>query len=523
MAAQQIAFAETLRAMKLAIKRNRAASPHSSSSDSDDDDGLHTHTNRGNKLNRSARYAKSGRLDTTGGQAWKRKVHHAGHDRYIVNKKPKLYDEDGDVIDPQDLPSDVDEDDVHLYGEPVKEDAFAGGTRLEQLLRPLTSAAELPDHPSLSEAYTSRALTRMCQDAAEMVRREKATLWKAKRLLQRLRGDGGWMACGDFETEQDEWLLRDEEDIGGDNSTVPSIVETDIEAVPSLEQGGVGGLQAEPSEFPAAQQRDAETNGDAMDGVEAHDHLAEQQEQQGDEEKQETDGQQTEESDQAQQQQQPVNGDNADSDQHNHNNHPPPPNPTITDLREKDDSDSRSSTSHPSTIAPSHAMTTRAGARARSPPPATSPSPTPSDSASIPPIHPWYLTPPSALLDRNLGLPVTEAEETRRILLLYIQKQENILRQLEQLFSGLQRAERLRTEYWRACKAEGHMVSDGRGGVMTEMSDGEDWYDPADWGLTARELNAEGQLEKGKDEVEDVAEEEGRRVGGRRRRVVGKG
>ncbi|KAI7229742.1 hypothetical protein KC352_g15405, partial [Hortaea werneckii] len=192
MAAQQIAFAETLRAMKLAIKRNRAASPYSASSDSDSDDGLHTHTNRGNKLNRSARYAKSGRLDTTGGQPWKRKVHHAGHDRYIVNKKPKLYDEDGDVIDPQDLPSDVDDEDVHLYGEPVKEDAFAGGTRLEQLLRPLTSAAELPDHPALSEAYTSRALTRMCQDAAEMVRREKATLWKAKRLLQRLRGDGGW-------------------------------------------------------------------------------------------------------------------------------------------------------------------------------------------------------------------------------------------------------------------------------------------------------------------------------------------
>ncbi|KAI6913857.1 hypothetical protein KC348_g12375, partial [Hortaea werneckii] len=141
------------------------------------------------------------------------------------------------------------------------------------------------------------------------------------------------------------------------------------------------------------------------------------------------------------------------------------------------------------------------------------------------PVSPYPLPRPSRLIvfRTALGLPATEAEETRRILLLYIQKQENILRQLEQLFSGLQRAERLRTEYWRACKAEGHMVPDGRGGVVTEMSDGEDWYDPVDWGLTARELNAEGQLEKGKDEVEDVAEEEGRRVGGRRRRVVGKG
>lgn len=106
--------------------------------------------------------------------------------------------------------------------------------------------------------------------------------------------------------------------------------------------------------------------------------------------------------------------------------------------------------------------------------------------------------------------------------MLYVQKQENIVRQLSTLYDGLQRADRLRWETYRACKAEGHMVPDGKGGVVTEMSDGEDWYDAEDWGLTARDLK-DGKLEKGKDEVEDVAEEEGRRVGGRRRRVVGKG
>ncbi|TKA24976.1 hypothetical protein B0A50_06074 [Salinomyces thailandicus] len=500
MAAQQIAFAETLRAMKLAIRRNRAASPASSSSDSGDDDGLHTHTNRGHKLKRSTRYAKTGRLDTTGGQqAWKRKVQHAGHERYVVNKRPKLYDEDGDVVDPQDLPSDLEEEDQHLYGEPIRENAF-GGVRLEALLRPLTSAAELPEHPSLREAYTSKALTQMCDDAADMVRREKAALWKAKRLLQRFRGDGGWMACGKFETEQDDLLLQDEQAEGG-ASTLPSIVETELSAMPRPEEAAEGVHdKGELSE-------QDETGGDAMNGVEGHDHFAdtlartEQAEgyQNGQFEGHEHDLQPAEN----------ANGEHAQDQA---------PHPAIAELRDKDDSDSRSSTSNPS--APSHAMTTRA--RARSPPPATSPSPSPSDSASIPSVHPWFIASTSCLPDRDLGLPPQEAEETRRLLMLYVQKQENIVRQLGTLYESLQRADRLRRETFRACKAEGHMVPDGKGGVMTEMSDGEDWYDPEDWGLTARDLK-DGKLEKGKDEVEDVAEEEGRRVGGRRRRVVGKG
>ena len=59
--------------------------------------------------------------------------------------------------------------------------------------------------------------------------------------------------------------------------------------------------------------------------------------------------------------------------------------------------------------------------------------------------------------------------------------------------------------------------------MRTEMSDGEDWYDIEEWGLQGWELKGGVELEKGKDEVEEVGEEEGgRRVGGRRRRVVGR-
>ena len=171
-------------------------------------------------------------------------------------------------------------------------------------------------------------------------------------------------------------------------------------------------------------------------------------------------------------------------------------------------------------------MTTRA--RARSPRQSRTPSPTPSDSASVPPIHPWFLVPPSVLPDRDLGLPANEAIEVRRNLLLYVQKQGLIVRQLSALYDGLQRADRLRKAIWDAAKAEAHVRDDGKGNAVTEMSDGEDWYDIEDLGLARHELklgrDGTWGLEKGKDEVEDLAgvEEEGfgRRGGGRRRRAV---
>jgi hypothetical protein len=112
-----------------------------------------------------------------------------------------------------------------------------------------------------------------------------------------------------------------------------------------------------------------------------------------------------------------------------------------------------------------------------------------------------------------LGLPALEAEDTRKLLLLYVQKQEQICRSLEELCSGLQKADRLRMWVYRSAKAEGHVVYDGKGNAVTEMSDGEDWYDVKDWGMDEWEV-----LEKGKDEVEDV-EEERRGRAGRGRRV----
>ena len=147
---------------------------------------------------------------------------------------------------------------------------------------------------------------------------------------------------------------------------------------------------------------------------------------------------------------------------------------------------------------PSHAMTTRR--KARSPTPdsqrSASASPVPS---SIPSINNFFIPPTDSLPDRDFGLPAPEAEETRRMVLLYVQKQEEVVRGTEQLLMGLLKADRRRKQVWQWCKSEGH---------VGEMSDGEDWYDKEQWGLSA-------DLLKGKEE-EDV-EDEGVRKGRRRR------
>lgn len=112
---------------------------------------------------------------------------------------------------------------------------------------------------------------------------------------------------------------------------------------------------------------------------------------------------------------------------------------------------------------------------------------TPSTNTSF--IHPYFLAPASARPIPDMGLPPVEAEETRRLLQLYIQKQEEICRGSQKVYDGLLKAERLRKTVYKWAKADGH---------VGEMSDGEDWYDKEEWGLSE-------DLKKGQDEEEEDA------------------
>lgn len=128
-------------------------------------------------------------------------------------------------------------------------------------------------------------------------------------------------------------------------------------------------------------------------------------------------------------------------------------------------------------------MRTRAQAQAASEPAASSRNETP-ESYIPPEIHPLFLIPETAMPDKDFGLPANEADETRRLLAAYMQKQEEVCRGAEKLYDGLLRADHQRKTVLKWCKAEGH---------VGEMSDGEDWYDKDEWGL-------EEDLEKGQNE-----------------------
>ncbi len=115
-----------------------------------------------------------------------------------------------------------------------------------------------------------------------------------------------------------------------------------------------------------------------------------------------------------------------------------------------------------------------------------------SDSSNDTKIDPYFLAPPSSYGDRNVGLPQHEAEETRRLLQLYIQKQEEVCRGAQRVYEGLLKADRYRKLIMKWAKAEGHV------GLNRDMSDGEDWYDKEEWGL-------DEDLKKGQDEEEEDA------------------
>lgn len=118
-------------------------------------------------------------------------------------------------------------------------------------------------------------------------------------------------------------------------------------------------------------------------------------------------------------------------------------------------------------------------------------------------IHPMFIPPTGALSDQNCGLPDQEAEDIRRLLALFVQKQEEVCRGVNRLHDGLTKAHRLRQEVLNWSKAEAHC------GVNRDMSDGEDWYDMEEWGLSE-------DLKKGQDDEEEDTTTTGKKTRARR-------
>ncbi|KNG48626.1 cyclin b1 interacting protein 1 [Stemphylium lycopersici] len=368
-----------------------------------------------------------------------RRIEHAGYHRSILQRNPPRYDPDGDEVEVDDEYEE--EDDV----EPVEENPY-GNIQLESLLAPLTSAADLPNHPALSVAFTSRHLTDLANEAGALSRKEQVTNARAKNLFVKLQGDSTFAPAALAAMSDTPFRPSHSRH---SNARLEEGQEQQVHDA-EMRETVEGGQDVDMED--AAQPNG--TNGDTGSEVNGTHTL--------------TNGTHSGSADEPQ-----VNGEGEHSPMG------------------EDASDTASQQT-------AHRMTTRTRARAHA---ASTPSPPQSPSGSNA-VHPLFIHPIESLPDRDFGLPSNEAEETRMLLMAYVQKQEEVARITSDLYQGLLQADRMRQDVYKWSKAEGH---------IGEMSDGEDWYDNEEWGL-------EQDLAKGRDEEEDETAVAGKKSTRQRRK-----
>ncbi|KAL9098460.1 MAG: hypothetical protein Q9163_005882 [Psora crenata] len=497
-------------------------------------------SNRGNKLKRKAHFISSepeGRVN--GRNPYRKTIQHAGYTRDIICPNPKRYDEDGDELA-------TDDEDEEADARAAEENPYAG-IRLEKLLMPLTSAAALPEHPSMSVPYLSTTLGDMAQHACEVVQRERKTLCNARKMLMKLRGDPTWIPCGMMEAGYDDEIFdtskvydmiissaptdgvnvgeyttsndvsgnpnranhfsrtehaimdvlaprNDNEDLGDvlfprGNSPIqeraPNSLIEDAKEIRTENPSDINATlkrSMRPEETIHSDDRHERGDADMIINTTAVPDQALNMQVCGHEPSHrvflepEVDAGAVLRS---------VKNEQADND-HAQDADEIDKKPDI----EVEDAN-QASQSPPRRITRAQAQADKATATTHSGPP---------DDWVPPPLHPLFLIPPAAKPDPDFGLPHAEAEETRRMLAAYVQKQEEVCRGAEKLYEGLLLANRQKTTVFRWCKAEGH---------VGEMSDGEDWYDKEEWGL-------EEDLRKGHMEEEEDTVVQGKKTRGRR-------
>ncbi|KAL6892796.1 RXT2-like protein [Trichoderma longibrachiatum] len=482
MASQQVLFAETIAGMKKAFKRRAY--------ESDSDSEIESYTNRGNKLKKRARFAHKGQLlPTTAPVAYKETVEYAGVRRSIIHRNPPLVDEDGYEFD-----SDEDEARVEEAMMAAAElDPYAN-IRLEHILAPLTASTDLPTHPVLSKPFTSHTLTELVKQSSGIMQKENRSLWQVRHLWTALCGDATWVPCStmvganDIEFYKKDSTARKSRDDpkAGDRAFSPA---ANVNGSSSTDEPNAH--PSKPDEAKASNEQDAAAPADgdvAMRDAESpgkrkppsqHDEPMETDPNPASEKPSNETNDAKEEKDKG-----IPNGDTA-----RHTNGGQPTNETTSQDRNKGNRP------------PSEDVQMKDGAEEANK--ASHQSLEDKQAAEASYIHPMFLPPPNAKMDRNLGLPDNEAEDIRRLLALYVQKQEEVCRGAARLHLGLLKAERLRKDVLHWSKAEAHC------GPNRDMSDGEDWYDKEEWGLTE-------DLKKGQDEEEEDTTTQGKKTRNRR-------
>ncbi|KAJ6259496.1 hypothetical protein Dda_5133 [Drechslerella dactyloides] len=433
-AAEKATLLQIIADCKAAVKR------HDDSSDSDEADVAYG-TNRGNKLKRKARQVHAGTLDEpTGKKLTPELIDYNGRQRMVLyrntTKRDELEDrpaQAGRKRKQKQVSTGADED------SPSEEDPYAG-IHLETLLAPAVEPKDIPNHPALSIPYKSRHLTDLCAQALDIICAEHKHLVTIKRLLTHFLGDDPWVTGDKMES-----------------MVVPRYIQEAQRMIDERERSKVVAEEGGRSTEPQTQSTVPDNDIEMVDS--------------------EKTGENAEKAARA-----PAKSPIPKME------HPSPPD------------------GFPETAAESSSSTQNraAGTTAQNPPvDVADPKSTQGASSAIPATlpagvdpyeivnstSPWFYPPVRDEEARNFGLPAQEAEETRQLLLLAVQKEEEFIRGLERVRAMLLRADRRRKEVWNWCRADG----------APELSDGEDYVDLEYWGLK------EGDLIKG---VEDEEEED---------------
>ncbi|KAI0377051.1 RXT2-like protein [Hypomontagnella monticulosa] len=493
MTSQQVLFAETIAAMKKARKRKAY--------ESDSDSEIYYHGNRGHKLMKRARFVHEGQLaPPSGPEVYKEVVNHAGFHRAIISRNPMLIDDEGYEID-----SDDDQEYVQDVAEAAAEFNPYANVRLENILAPLTAVTDLPTHPTLSRPYTTKTLTDLAKQSCNIMHKENAALWRVKHLQTKLVGDHIWAPCeimlgsNDIELYRDDYMDYSSRAHGSVKSDATMLPLEDARSKASnngdviMKNGGPVGTDEAAitnGEKPSADvpMVDAETTADtetdqpepsaasSKANAEGHKQDAENNKQNGTSSKPE---EKNAKSDTTEDKQNAIatasNGVN-ESHTTESNSGLAGTDGVASEVQGEADKTDKAIQHNQVNKEVEHE-----GSRAVS---------VMSEFTDDPPIHPLFLPPRSAHPDRDLGIPEAEAEDMRRLLQLYVQKQEEVCRGAKRLYEGLLRADRMRKTVLQWSKYEAHV------GPNRDMSDGEDWYDKEEWGL-------EDDLKKGQDEEEE--------------------
>lgn len=398
---------------------------------------------------------------------------------------------------------------------------MAADWTLIELLCPLRHPSELAAHPTLSPPFLDSALPDMIKSTEETLRQERANLWRAKNLSRQFMGDEAWVPCG-VTQGADDWDLFDPKPKVPIHTTSRKRKRNPENGV---SQNGINGhdpIESDKNhEVAHSKSNDPQThsknlNKDATKNPTEPvltDSIPEQsieEKSAPDRDEPMTNGVHTESAAPYPED----NSQNPPTDPENSKETEDESSKTEAELNEQEQEQPENPSEDETLPVPTRRITRALAAEhndsTAATPPLSPKSTTSSVDSDLLQTDPIFLLPPLLAANHRtprsllrFGIPVDELLETRRLLIMFIQKQEETVRGYEAVVAKLIKAKRMRDKVWQWCKVEGH---------VGELSDGEDWIDAEMWGLKPEDLK------KGTDEDNNEAQEDTGRKAKRRRR-----